>query len=61
MGGVINIVTRRRSRRTFEMKTQYGNPNSPKLDVRGSDVSGKVGVPSTRACSTPMATDRSSR
>ena len=44
MGGVINIVTSPPARRTFEMKAQYGNRQSPKLDLRGSDVWGKVGV-----------------
>jgi outer membrane receptor protein involved in Fe transport len=44
MGGVINIVTGRPSRRTIEAKPQYGNRNSPKLDLLGSDVWGKVGV-----------------
>jgi outer membrane receptor protein involved in Fe transport len=44
MGGVINIVTATPQRRTVEMKTQYGSLNSPKFDVRGSDVFGKVGV-----------------
>jgi outer membrane receptor protein involved in Fe transport len=44
MGGVINIVTATPSRRTLELKTQYGNLNSPKLDVRASDVWGKFGV-----------------
>lgn len=44
MGGVINIVTATPERRTVEMKTQYGNLNSPKLDVRASDVFGKFGV-----------------
>jgi outer membrane receptor protein involved in Fe transport len=44
MGGVINIVTSRPSRRTAELKAQYGNLRSPKLDFFGSDVWGKVGV-----------------
>ena len=44
MGGVINIVGNRASRRTVEFKSQYGNHNSPKLDLFGSDVWGKVGV-----------------
>ena len=44
MGGVINIVGNRPSRRTVELKSQYGNHNSPKVDVFGSDVWGKVGV-----------------
>ncbi len=38
MGGVINIVTSRPSRRTIEMKTQYGGQNTPKLDFFASDV-----------------------
>ena len=44
MGGVINIVTSRPERRTIEFKPQYGNDNSPKVDLFGSDVWGKVGV-----------------
>jgi outer membrane receptor protein involved in Fe transport len=44
MGGVINIMTAAPSRRTLELRTQYGNRSSPKLDFRGSDVWGKLGV-----------------
>ncbi|MBZ5558297.1 MAG: TonB-dependent receptor [Acidobacteriia bacterium] len=44
MGGVINIVPNRPTRRTVDFKTQYGNDNSPKVDLFGSDVWGKVGV-----------------
>jgi outer membrane receptor protein involved in Fe transport len=44
MGGVINIVGSRPTRRTVELKPQYGNRKSPKLDFFGSDVWGKVGV-----------------
>src|SRR6185503_18321268 len=44
MGGVINIVSSRPSRRTLELKPQYGNRNSPKLDFFASDVWGKVGA-----------------
>ena len=44
MGGVINIVSNRAARRTFEVKPQYGNHNSPKLDYAASDVWGKLGV-----------------
>ena len=44
MGGVINIVTSRATRRTLELKPQYGNHDSPKLDYFASDVWGKVGV-----------------
>jgi outer membrane receptor protein involved in Fe transport len=44
MGGVINIVTSRASRRTLELKPQYGNHRSPKLDYLASDVWGKFGV-----------------
>ena len=44
MGGVINILGARPSRRTVELKTQYGNKKSPKLDFFGSDVWGKVGM-----------------
>jgi outer membrane receptor protein involved in Fe transport len=44
MGGVINIVTGPPVRRTLDVKTQYGNLNTPKLDFAGSDVWGKVGA-----------------
>jgi outer membrane receptor protein involved in Fe transport len=44
MGGLINIVTGPPARRTFELRTQYGSLNSPKFDIRGSDVWGKLGV-----------------
>ena len=44
MGGVINIISGRPSRRTIELTPQYGNRRSPKVDVFASDVWGKVGV-----------------
>ncbi len=44
MGGVINIVSARPSRRTVEIKPQYGNHSSPKVDFFASDVWGKLGV-----------------
>ena len=44
MGGVINIVTAPPARRTVDVKAQYGNRNSPKVDFRASDVWGKVGA-----------------
>jgi len=44
MGGVINIVSNRAARRTLELKPQYGNRNSPKLDYSASDVWGKLGA-----------------
>ncbi|MEP6917721.1 MAG: TonB-dependent receptor, partial [Acidobacteriota bacterium] len=44
MGGVINFVTSRPARRTFEMKTQYGSRHSRKVDFLGSHVWGKLGV-----------------
>ncbi len=44
MGGVINIVTSRPTRRTAEVRAQYGNLNSPKLDFFGSDVWGRLGL-----------------
>ena len=44
MGGVINFVTNPATRRTFEMKAQYGSRNTPKVDFFGSHVWGKVGV-----------------
>jgi outer membrane receptor protein involved in Fe transport len=42
MGGVINIITSNPTRRTLELKPQYGNHNSPKLDFFGSDQWNKV-------------------
>src|SRR5258708_3493058 len=44
LGGVINIVSSRAQRRTFDLKPQYGNNNSPKIDASASDVYGKVGI-----------------
>ncbi len=44
MGGVINILTAKPTPRTVELKTQYGNRNTPKVDFRASDVWGKLGV-----------------
>jgi iron complex outermembrane receptor protein len=42
MGGVINIISRPALPRSLEFRTQYGSLNSPKIDVRASDVWGKV-------------------
>ncbi len=44
MGGVINIVTTRPTRRTIELKPQYGNRGSPKFDFFASDRWNKVGA-----------------
>jgi outer membrane receptor protein involved in Fe transport len=44
MGGVINLMTTPAARRTVEVRSQYGNRDSPKIDVSASDVWGKVGV-----------------
>jgi outer membrane cobalamin receptor len=44
MGGVINIMPSRPSRRTVDFKTQYGNRKSPKVDFFASDVWGQLGV-----------------
>jgi outer membrane receptor protein involved in Fe transport len=41
MGGVINIQSTRPRRRTAELRTQYGNLSSPKVDFSVSDVWGK--------------------
>jgi outer membrane receptor protein involved in Fe transport len=41
MGGVINIQSTRPRRRTAELRTQYGNLSSPKVDFAVSDVWGK--------------------
>ena len=42
MGGVINIFTSHPTRRTVEVKTQYGNHRSPKVDFFASDQWHKV-------------------
>ena len=44
MGGVINLMTAPAARRTLEVRSQYGNLDSPKIDVSGSDVWGKFSV-----------------
>jgi outer membrane receptor protein involved in Fe transport len=44
MGGVINILTAPAAPRTLDMRAQYGNRNTPKVDARASDVWGNVGV-----------------
>lgn len=44
MGGVINIITSRPTRRTIEINTQYGNRKTPKLDFFASDRWNKLGV-----------------
>jgi outer membrane receptor protein involved in Fe transport len=44
MGGVINIVTNRAQPRTLIFRPQYGNRGTPKLDLFGSDVWGKLGA-----------------
>jgi outer membrane receptor protein involved in Fe transport len=44
MGGVINIVTSRPTRRTFEIKPQFGNRSTPKVDFFASDRWNKVGA-----------------
>lgn len=44
MGGVINVVSARATRRTFEFKPQYGNRDTRKADVFASDVWGKFGA-----------------
>jgi outer membrane receptor protein involved in Fe transport len=42
MGGVINIITSRPTRRTIELKPQFGSRNSPKFDFFASDQWRKV-------------------
>ncbi len=42
MGGVINLVSSPAARRTIELKPQYSSLGSPKFDVFGSDVWGKL-------------------
>jgi outer membrane receptor protein involved in Fe transport len=42
MGGVINIITGHPTRRTIELKPQYGNNSTPKFDFLASDQWSKV-------------------
>ncbi len=44
MGGVINVITTPPARRTLDVRTQYGSRNSPKVDLSGSDVWGRLAV-----------------
>ncbi len=44
MGGVINILTNRPTRRTVEIKPQYGNHNTPKFDFFASDRWNNLGA-----------------
>jgi outer membrane receptor protein involved in Fe transport len=42
MGGVINVVTAPPARRSFDIRSQFGNRSTPKIDFSGSDVWGRV-------------------
>ena len=44
MGGVINIITTRPTRSMFDVKSQYGNVGSPKLDFLAGDRWNNVGA-----------------
>ena len=44
LGGAISINTAQPSRQMFDVRSQMGNYNSPKLDFFGGDVFGKVGL-----------------
>ncbi len=44
LGGVINVVTSRPKRRTFEFRTQAGTRDTRKADFFAGDAWGKVGV-----------------
>jgi outer membrane receptor protein involved in Fe transport len=44
LGGVINVVTTRPTKRTFEFRTQAGTRDTRKADFFGADAWGKVGV-----------------
>jgi iron complex outermembrane receptor protein len=44
MGGVINIVTSRPTRRTLEIQPQFGTRSTPKVDFFASDRWNKVGA-----------------
>jgi outer membrane receptor protein involved in Fe transport len=44
MGGVINIITNRPTRAALDLKTQYGNETSPKLDFVAADRWNSLGA-----------------
>jgi iron complex outermembrane receptor protein len=44
MGGVINVVSSRPRPRTLDLRTQFGNRDSRKVDFLASDVWGKFGA-----------------
>ena len=44
LGGAINISTAKPSRQMLDVRSQYGNLDSPKFDFFGGDVFGKVGL-----------------
>jgi len=44
MGGVINIITSRPTRASLDLKTQYGNEKSPKLDFFAGDRWNNLGA-----------------
>jgi outer membrane receptor protein involved in Fe transport len=44
LGGVINVVTTRPKRRTFEFRSQAGTRDTRKADFFGADAWGRVGV-----------------
>jgi outer membrane receptor protein involved in Fe transport len=44
LGGAISINTAQPSRQLFDVRSQMGNKNSPKLDFFGGDVFGRVGL-----------------
>ncbi len=44
LGGAININTAQPTGQVLDVRTQYGNDNSPKLDFFGGDVFGKLGL-----------------
>src|SRR5437762_11793219 len=44
MGGVINIITSRPTRAMVDLKTQYGNEKSPKLDFFAADRWNNLGA-----------------
>ena len=60
MGGVINIMTAAAMRRTVDVKAQYGNRDSPKVDFRASDVWGSSAWCSTAPRIRPTAIRSSS-
>ena len=61
MGGVINILTSRPTRRTIELKPQYGNLQQPEVRLLRQRSRGASWAPRSKAASSTPTASRSSR